>query len=396
MNDAQPKTTKPQNQGTRKSPQKSQNAKPAPKTAAPEKSAPKKAKPRKKNGQASLSRAIWIAAAAFLLIDAILVIRAVRMDPADRLALQPSPTVYVTPTPVPTDVPTEAPTEAPTATPTPAPTAVPTDLTAFTAGGLEVTGSEAPEAMPYQIHISKDTFTVAILGIDENGEYTRLLRTFRAALGTGNTTRKGTYVIDKKYDWYAWSWGGFTPYTCRMADSKIRIHAPLHNEDGDFESLWNEGYQEIGTKATQGCVRTTSEGAAWVYYNCDIGTEMVVGNDDLYTSEDPMPLDRKAKSDPTRPLSDDDLEIPVTFFTMEKDSLTLTVGESIALKTAAVFPENATTDGFLFTSGHRGVVEADETGILTAVGEGTARILVRADDINGVYRFVEVMVVKAA
>lgn len=267
-----------------------------------------------------------------------------------------------------------------------------TDLAVIYEGGVRLTGETAGELMPYKIYVSKDTYTIAILGIDGNGEYTRLLRTWRTAIGTGNKTRAGSYKIDKQYMWYDWSLGGYTPYTSRLDGAKIRLHAPLHNERGEWDSLWKEGYTQIGTQETQGCLRTTTEGAAWVYFNCKVGTEVYIANDSLYESAEPPALG-DSESDPTRPVTIADLEIPVTFFTVDSESLSLTAGATHQLTIGGILPEyEELTHAFTYVSGSEGVVTVDENGLITAVAPGSAQVLVMADDINMAYRLIEVSV----
>lgn len=267
-----------------------------------------------------------------------------------------------------------------------------TDLSAIFDGGVRITGSAASEKLPYQIYISKDTYTIAILGIDNNGEYTRLLHTWRTAIGTGNKTRAGSYKIDKQYLWYEWSLGGFTPYTSRLDGAKIRLHAPLHNKNEDWNSLWKEGYNQIGTQETQGCLRTTTEGAAWVYFNCSVGTEVLIANDSLYVSDEPPALG-DSQSDPTRPTSVEDLEIPVTFFSVDSDILTLTAGGTHQLTVGGVLPAyEEIAHSFKYVSGNEGIVTVDENGLVTAVNPGTTQLLVMADDVNMAYRLIDVTV----
>jgi len=290
--------------------------------------------------------------------------------------------------------PSAEPTTEPTAEPTAEPVAdiAATDLSAIYEGGVRVTGETAGELMPYRIYVSKDTYTIAILGIDDSGEYTRLLRTWRTAIGTGNKTRAGSYKIDKQYMWYDWSLGGYTPYTSRLDGAKIRLHAPLHNERGEWDSLWKEGYNQIGTQETQGCLRTTTEGAAWVYFNCKVGTEVYIANDSLYESAEPPALG-DSESDPTRPVTIADLEIPVTFFTVDSESISLTAGATHQLTIGGILPEyEELTYAFTYVSGNEGVVTVDENGLITAVAPGSAQVLVMADDINMAYRLIEVSV----
>ena len=82
---------------------------------------------------------------------------------------------------------TPAPSPKPTPTPTPAPSVTPEPET------------DTDTELPYLIYVSKDSFTIAILGLDENGEYTELLDTFNTAIGrTDAQTRAGSYTITEK------------------------------------------------------------------------------------------------------------------------------------------------------------------------------------------------------
>lgn len=365
--------------------------------------AAKRAAMRRKKARKRRNRRIAIAAGAVIVVALVLTLALRGGEDVPKSEGTPVQTVAATQTPDVSPSPTVEPqtTEEvcaeriePEASETPEATQEPAqevDFSAYTAGGVRLTGAAASSTKPYRIYVSKNSYTIAILGADESGEYTRLLKTFRTAIGTGNKTRAGSYEIDKKYDWYDWALGGYTPFTCRLGGSKIRLHAPLHNKDEDWNSLYREGYREIGTKATQGCLRTTCQGAAWVYFNCDLGTEVVIANDALYESEDPPALG-DSHSDPTRPTSLDDLEIPVTFFALSAQSIELAVDETTAIVPENVLPMFEGNRNFVYVSGDESVAKVDENGNVTAVGAGTTSVLVMANDVNRAYRVVTVTV----
>jgi len=333
-----------------------------------------------------------IAGAAVAVILAIILIFALGGGKDRIFAPKPTATPTAAPTaePTATPEPTAVPTATPEPTATPAPT-TPPEFKLYTSGGVQLTEASAEGRMPYQIYVSKDSFTIAILGIDENGDYTRLLRTWRTAIGTGNKTRAGSYTIDKQWLWYEWADGGYTPFTSHLEGTKMRLHAPLHNKNEDWNSLWRNGYREIGSKETQGCLRTTSEGAAWVYFNCAVGTEVRIANDELYQSEEPPELG-DSKSDPTRPHSPADVEIPAAFFTVD-ESVTLSAGQTHQLTIGNIMPAYEGAEfSFAYYSANEGVVTVKD-GVLTAVAPGSAQVLVMADDVNKAYRILTVTVV---
>lgn len=246
-------------------------------------------------------------------------------------------------------------------------------------------------ALPYGIYVSKNSFTIAILGIDEEGKYTRCLRTFRTAIGTGNKTRAGKYTILEKYDWYPFSDTAYTPYTVRCTD-KMRIHGPLHGETNFKTMHRTDNYGEIGQAVTAGCLRTTCAAAAWIYYNCPVDTPIRIANDAEYTSEEPPPRKSGTRYDPTNPAIDNRFEIPVSYFSVNAEILRLSPGETWQLAVGEVLPADNTSDGFLFASAQEDVATVDQDGLITAHAPGIAHMLVQSKDVNGAYRRVDVVV----
>ena len=155
--------------------------------------------------------------------------------------------------------------------------------------------------LPYLIYVSLDSFTIAILGLDENGYHTELLHTWNTAYGRTNAqTRPGTYEILSKISWIEWRNGYFSPFGSRYAGN-VWFHAPLYNKK-DLNTLRAQTYNEIGTRATAGCFRTSTEAAAWIYYNAPIGTRVVVANDSFFTSKELEEVGLRQTFDPTYPV----------------------------------------------------------------------------------------------
>lgn len=71
--------------------------------------------------------------------------------------------------------------------------------------------------------------------------------------------------------------------------------------------------------------------------------------------------------------------VSVTGVTLDKTTAELTVGETATL-TATVVPEDATNQKVTWSSDNTAVATVDETGTVTAVGEGTATITVTTED----------------
>ena len=72
-------------------------------------------------------------------------------------------------------------------------------------------------------------------------------------------------------------------------------------------------------------------------------------------------------------------EVPVRGISLDERALTLAVGEKVTL-TATVLPEDASDKTVLWGSSDEAVVTADQSGVVTAVAAGTARIAAAAGD----------------
>lgn len=295
-------------------------------------------------------------------------------------------------TPIVSVAPTAA---APTLVITPEATAEPTEtpaaiavsdaeIAAFVAGGVRIAGKYDGEK-PYCVYVSKETFTIAILAMDDAGEYTRCLHTYKTAIGTGNKTRAGKYTIRDRFDWYQFSDDAYTPFTVRCTD-KLRIHAPLHGEK-DFNTMFRTyNYGEIGQAVTAGCLRTTCECAAWIYVNCPDGTPVVIANDSKYTSVAPPPRKSGARHDPTNPALDNSFEVPTAYFEINAEDARLAVGEQFQIAVTEIRPNYATTQSYAYMSTNAGAVSVDSSGVVSALAPGAAWVIIKANDINGAYR----------
>jgi len=155
-------------------------------------------------------------------------------------------------------------------------------------------------AFPYLIYISKETFTIAILGLDESGEYTQVIHTFRTATGrTSAMTRAGTYQVTSRVRWIVWGGSTYTPYGTGISGG-LWFHGPIYNSMNN-RNLRVSSYNAIGTAASGGCLRTTSEASAWIYHNIPEGTTVIIANDAKYTSPDIPELGPSQRYDPTDP-----------------------------------------------------------------------------------------------
>ena len=110
---------------------------------------------------------------------------------------------------------------------------------------------------------------------DDAGEYTVPVRYMICSSGKyGNITgvwemgehrvRFGEFVNDNCYGQY-WS----------NIHGRIYFHSLLYSER-NAQTYTKTSYNNLGTKASHGCIRLTVPDARWIYYHCAIGTEVEI------------------------------------------------------------------------------------------------------------------------
>ena len=229
---------------------------------------------------------------------------------------------------------------------------------------------------PYVIYACKNSHTIAILARDENGAWTRVIRKFPTGMGRKNITNVGIFFLSKKERWHKWG-SGYSPYANRISVG-IYLHGPIYKSK-NHNTIRPSYYNCIGTDCSSGCLRTTCGCAAWIYYNCPVGTQIIIAQNKRFSAPRPTKLTKKAKRDPTDPGSN--FEILVTSFKMEPASLNLVKGATQALRAIEVKPYSNSTGGrFTYVTTNKDVATVSATGVVTAVGPGECSIIVTAAD----------------
>ena len=114
-------------------------------------------------------------------------------------------------------------------------------------------------------------------GLDDNNEYTVMVKKMKCSTGRDATpTPKGTYTSTtgpgarwhyfKKFD----CWAQYAYYI----QGDIMFHSVLYNEKEG--RVTQSSVNNLGRKASHGCVRLSVEDAKWIYQNCTKGTTVVV------------------------------------------------------------------------------------------------------------------------
>lgn len=137
---------------------------------------------------------------------------------------------------------------------------------------------QAKKAMkPYVVKVSTADQRVYVYGLDNNNEYTQLVRTMKCSTGKDATpTPKGTFQATTGP---GARWHYFKKYNCwaqyaYYIEGDILFHSVLYNQkDGP---VTKSSVNNLGRKASHGCVRLSVEDAKWLYQNCPAKTKVIV------------------------------------------------------------------------------------------------------------------------
>ena len=142
---------------------------------------------------------------------------------------------------------------------------------------LLFSGDAKKALKPYMLKVSIKDQRVYAYGLDDNNEYTQLVRTMKCSTGKDATpTPKGTFEATTGP---GARWHYFKKYTCwaqyaYYIEGDIMFHSVLYNEkDGP---VTQSSVNNLGRKASHGCVRLKVEDAKWIWQNCPARTKIVV------------------------------------------------------------------------------------------------------------------------
>lgn len=122
----------------------------------------------------------------------------------------------------------------------------------------------------YLIRVDRTANCVTIYEKDESGAFAITVKHMICSVGTGEETPVGVFTISDQYRWRALFGGTYGQYASRITGN-ILFHSVPYQERSE-DSLVPGAYNELGTKASQGCVRLTCADAKWIYENCAPGT----------------------------------------------------------------------------------------------------------------------------
>ena len=138
------------------------------------------------------------------------------------------------------------------------------------------TKSVATNSSSYYVKVNKTLNVAMVYGLDENKEYTKLVKTF--VVSTGENTPTGIFTSTDRYETLSLVGGVWGHYTIRI-DGAIWFHSvPYFSKpvDGHWNDLEYEEYNKLGTSASLGCIRLAVSDSKWLYDNLPWHTQVEI------------------------------------------------------------------------------------------------------------------------
>jgi len=135
--------------------------------------------------------------------------------------------------------------------------------------------------VPYAITVDVTNQVTTVYGLDENGNYTVVVRQMLCSTGTkANPSDVGDWVLTgRTARWcYFPKWGGHAQFWTKINDS-IAFHSVIYADPQDTMSLKTSSYKNLGSRASHGCIRLTVADAKWIYDNCGDGVVVTITED---------------------------------------------------------------------------------------------------------------------
>ena len=135
----------------------------------------------------------------------------------------------------------------------------------------------------YYIKVNYGAQVVNIYTKDSKGNYTVPVKAMVCSTGT-HTPTSGVYTIGYRWEWLEMIGSVYGHYVTQI-NGDILFHSVPYLEKGNHSSLEWWAYDQLGTKASLGCVRLTTKDALWIFNNVSSGTKV-----EFYSSSNPGPL----------------------------------------------------------------------------------------------------------
>jgi lipoprotein-anchoring transpeptidase ErfK/SrfK len=139
-----------------------------------------------------------------------------------------------------------------------------------------------PAADTYKIIVDLYHQVVLVYEQDSAGNYTVPVRYMVCSTGRDTketATYTGTFQIGSQKVRFGLfkSSGVYGQYWTRMGNTNIYFHSILYSKR-DVNSYQTSAYNNLGSKASHGCIRLLVPDARWLWYHCGKGTVMTIRN----------------------------------------------------------------------------------------------------------------------
>lgn len=126
------------------------------------------------------------------------------------------------------------------------------------------------QTLPYYIKMYKAQKKMLIYGLDDNLDYTVLVKEYPAIPGKSTSqTPLGKFKINTKEVWHPWGNNIYSKYSMNYAKG-LYIHSPLYNGKNDNSMLTHTA--DLQNNYTAGCLKTYTENCGWIFDNCPVNT----------------------------------------------------------------------------------------------------------------------------
>ena len=140
---------------------------------------------------------------------------------------------------------------------------------------------------PYQIDLIRNQNTIIVYGLDEKGEYTKIVNVFPCSTGYWKDTAVGEFEIGLQMRWGSLMGDLYGQFCSQFNGNQLFHSVPYYSKNpGDLEF---EEYNYLGEPASSGCVRLATADARWIYYHCNSGTRVHSYDSDTLPVVKPIP-----------------------------------------------------------------------------------------------------------
>lgn len=207
----------------------------------------------------------------------------------------------------------------------------------------ETDAAPTPEPMPYWIGVDVVNQYVTIYSSADDTIFKQML----CSTGLGSSTPLGTFYLPEnsrsteRTEWYYFSkYECYAKYATRI-DGPILFHSVTYNAKRDDAVSWG-AVNNLGRKASHGCIRLTVEDAQWLAENCLAGTKVIIHDG----CNDPAIMEALGGNPATYPGKPEPVDpIGTAKVTLEtSDTLTLRRMESTSSPAITYIPNGAVVD----------------------------------------------------